>query len=900
MSPQRVGLIMKRSKLALTAGALTIGSPALAQSVDQSLAASSGIGDSTTSAEPTDEQQIVVTGTRFGDRTVTNSPVPIDVLSGTELRASGYQETSEILRALAPSFNFANPTTPDGNTHIHSASLRGLSPDETLVLVNGKRLHTAAFVNTAGTIGKGATPTDLNQIPASAIGRIEILRDGASAQYGSDAIAGVINILLRTDTKLHASATAGTTLDGGGDTYEASMGGGIQLGDRGFVNLTGYYRDHQGANRALADTRQFYLGIGPNGTPQPLSARFGAGLGLNPPGGVVGTQLDPREATVDRRVWRFADAGDLKDASLIANAEYGLSDAITLYGLAGYRVSKAHSNASFRRPGQDENVRAIYPDGFLPFVNTKSTDYSALIGARGWAGGFAWDLSTIYGGNEVEYRTEDTLNATLGNASPTEFYNGRYSSWQSTTDLTLSRAIDVGVAKPVNLAVGAELRQEGYKIGAGEPASYAFGPARVLDGPSLGAVPTIGSQGFAGIQPGDVVDTDRHSIGGFVELDTEILPGWQVDLAGRYENYSDFGGTLNGQASTRIALPAGFALRGSVGTGFHAPSLAQQFFSSTSSRTIVNNTTGFPEFVLVRTAPVGSSLAQALGAQDLEPEKSVNFGGGLTFARGGLSASIDAYHIDIDDRIFLSSNYVDAPGRRTLRDFLTGIGIPGVTSVRYFTNAADTRTQGVDVAVGYREQLGSDSELRLSAAYNYNRTRLRGVDGTPSQITALGITTPLFDIVERVRVERGQPRDKLALGGILRVGALSFNARTTRYGRVEQVALTNQSAANVALAAAGSTPFRTLPTESGTPGNFDVIQRLRPKFVTDLSVTGRIRRDLALTVGANNILNVYPTKNIRSTAALTGADTFGVFPYSEYSPFGFSGAYYYARLGFGF
>ncbi len=892
---------MKTRSLALTVSALSLSAPALAQTSDEAAApVSSDVSTLAAPAEPADEEQVVVTGTRFRDRTVTNSPVPIDVIAGTELRASGYQETSEILRALAPSFNFANPTTPDGNTHIHSASLRGLSPDETLVLVNGKRLHTAAFVNTAGTIGKGATPTDLNQIPAAAIGRIEILREGASAQYGSDAIAGVINILLRTDTRLHASASAGTTFDGGGDTYEASLGGGIKLGDRGFVNVTGYYRDHEGANRALADTRQFYFGVGPTGTPQPLSARFGAGIGLTPPGGVAGTQLDPREASVDRRVWRFADEGDLKDASLIANTEFGLTDAITLYGLAGYRVSKAHSNASFRRPGQDENVRAVYPNGFLPFVNTKSTDYSALVGVRGQVAGFAWDLSTIYGGNEIEYRTENTLNATLGTATPTAFYNGRYSNWQSTTDLTLSREIDVGLARPVNLAVGAELRYDGYKIGPGEPASYAFGPARVLDGPSTGVVPTIGSQGFAGIQPGDVVDTDRHSLGGFVELDTEVLPGWQVDLAGRYEHYSDFGGTVNGEASTRVALPAGFALRGSIGTGFHAPSLAQQFFSSTSSRTIVNNTTGFPEFVLVRTAPVGSALAQALGAQELEPEKSVSVGGGLTFGRGGLSASVDVYRIDIEDRIFLSSNFVDAAGRRTLRDFLTGIGIPGVTSVRYFTNAADTRTQGIDVAVGYQTRLGTDGDLRLSAAYNYNRTRLRSVDGTPSQITALGITTPLFDIVERVRVERGQPRDKLALGGILRLGALTFNARTTRFGSVEQVALTNQSAANVALAAAGSTPFRTLPTQSGTPGNFDVIQRLRPKFVTDFSFTGQVRPQLAVTIGANNIFNVYPTKNIASTPALTGADTFGVFPYSEFSPFGFSGAYYYARVGFSY
>ena len=846
---------------------------------------------------PADE--IVVTGSRLGERTVTTSPVPIDVLRGDELRASGYQETSEVLRQLAPSFAFATPTTPDGNTHIHSATLRGLSPDETLVLVNGKRLHTAAWVNTGGTIGKGATPTDLNQIPAAGIGRIEILRDGASAQYGSDAIAGVINILLRTDTALHASASAGSTFDGGGDTYDLSLGGGLRLGDDGFVNVTGYYRDHKAANRAEPDTRQFYLGISPTGTPQALSARYGAGIGLNPPGGVTGTRLDPREATVDRNVWRFADQGDLRDESVIVNLEKPLGGGVELYGFGGYRLSKARSNASFRRPGQDENVRAIYPNGFLPFVDTDSTDYSAALGLRGTVAGWGWDLSSVYGGNRIEYRTRNTLNATLGTASPTRFYNGEYRNSQWTTDLTLTRAIDAGLARPVEVAVGVEYRRDGYKIGAGEPASYQFGTARVLDGPNAGAVPTIGSQGFAGIQPSDVVDENRRALGAFAEVGLEPVAGWTIDLAGRYEDYSDFGDTWNGQASTRLALPAGFALRGSIGTGFHAPSLAQQYFSSTSSRTIVNNTTGFPEFVLVRTAPVGSSLAQALGAQPLKPERSTSYGGGLTFAGGGLTASVDYYQVDVDDRIALSSNYVDAAGSRRLRDFLAGIGIPGVTSVRYFTNAIDTRTRGVDATAVYAVPIGT-ANLRLSAAYNRNTTRLRRVSATPAQITALGITTPLFDVVERTRTERGQPRDKVALGANLRLGAITFDARTTRYGTVEQVALTNQTPALVALAAQGATPFPTLPTESGTAGNLDVIQRLEPKWVTDFSFTGQVTRNLAVTVGANNILNVYPTENIRSTPALTGADTFGAFPYSEYSPFGFSGAFYYVRAGLSF
>jgi iron complex outermembrane recepter protein len=839
---------------------------------------------------------ILVTGTRFSDRTVTSSPVPVDLFTGEQLRQSGYAETSQILRQLTPSFAFANPTTPDGNTHIRSASLRGLSPDETLVLVNGKRLHNAAWVNTGGTIGKGAVPVDLNQIPAAAIGRVEILRDGASAQYGSDAIAGVINLILREDTGFAGSIGGGTTNDGGGDTYEASAFTGWRFAGDGVINTTFFYRDHEAANRALPDTRQFYFGRAPNGALQPLSARFGSGTGLNTPGGVAGTALDPRESTVDRNVWRFADSGDIEDIGAIANLSAPVNANTEVYGFAAYRNSNARSNASFRRPGQDEVVRALYPDGFLPFVRTESDDYSINVGLRGSLGEWQWDLSTIYGGNSIAYRTENTLNATLGTSSPRAFYNGEYANWQSTTSAAFSREFDAGLAAPLRLALGSELRYDGYEIKPGELNSYLFGPARVLDGPSQGIVPTIGSQGFAGIQPGDAVDVDRNAVSAFIELGLEPVEGWQLDLASRYERFNDFGSTTNGSASTRVELVDGFAARASISTGFHAPALAQQYFSSTSSRTIINNTTGFPEFVLVRTAPVGSTLAQALGAVELKPEKSVNLSGGLTYAQGALTASLDYYRINIDDRILLSSNYVDAAGRRTLRDFLAAIGVPGVTSVRYFTNAADTRTQGVDLTLNYSIDLDALGQLDLTGAYNYNKTRLRRVSTTPSQITNLGITTRLFDVIEQTRVERGQPRDKVVLSANWQREWLTVNVSGTRYGKVEQVALTNQTPANVALVALGSTPYRTLPTESGAAGNLDVIQTLKAKWVSDVSINAAVNENYSLTFGANNLFNVYPTKNIASTAALTGADTNGVFPYSEFSPFGFSGAYYYTRL----
>lgn len=884
---------------AVVACALFSGAPtALAQSAESSHGTRADDGDA--SAGQVSGDEIVVTGTHLSNRTVTTSPVPIDVFSGEVVRASGYQETAEILRQIAPSFSFATPTTPDGNTHIRSASLRGLSPDSTLVLVNGRRVHSSAWVNTSGTIGKGSAPTDLNQIPAAAIGRVEILRDGASAQYGADAIAGVINIILRQDRGVHGTATWGTTQDGGGDTWDVSLGAGFGVLGDGQLNLTGYYRNHVAANRAQEDTRQQYFGISPTGTPQPLSARWGSGIGLNAPGGVAGTVLDPREANANRRLFRFADSADGEDVSFTANFTKPLTGDVNLNAFAAWRKSTGSSNAFGRRPGQDENVRAIYPDGFLPFIDTDSTDYTASIGLDGKLGEWAWDLATTYGGNAIEYRTHNTLNATLGAQSPTSFYNGRYKNSQWTTDLKFSNAFDLGLAAPLSVALGASFRRDTYTIEAGEEGSYSVGPFKILDGPNVGAQPTIGSQGFVGIQPIDEVDVDRQNLGLFVEADTKLTDRWLISGAARFETYSDFGDTWNAQFATRYDIGGGLAVRGAISNGFHAPSLAQQYYGSSVARGVTSLTDGSSEFALVKLATPGSALATALGATDLKPEKSTNYSAGLTFASGGFSASADLYRIDIDNRIVLSSNFIDGAGSTRLRSYLTSIGQPGVLSVRYFTNAVDTTTKGIDLTAAYRADLGAWGQLSLTAAFNYNETEATRIAATPAQVQALGITTRLFDITEQTRLERGTPRDKIALGARWDVSGLTIDLRGTRYGKVEQVALTNQSAANVALAGLDDTPIRVIPTQAGVTGNYDIIQILQPKWVVDLSATYAVQSNTKITLGVNNLFNTYPTTNIESTAALTGSDSSGIFRYSEFSPFGFSGAYWYARLGVSF
>jgi iron complex outermembrane receptor protein len=836
--------------------------------------------------EPVSLEAFVTLGSRFDQRTVTDSTVPIDVIDEREIRQSGYTEVAKILQTQIPSFNNPHPTTPDGNTHIRSVTLRGLAPDQTLVLLNGKRRHTSAWVNTGGTIGRGAVSTDLNAIPSTAIGSIEVLRDGASAQYGSDAIAGVINLVLRKDLRSGASATYGVTKEGDGDVWEGSLESGVRLGTDGVIHTTLYYRDRNATNRAAPDTRQFYFGTNPTtGALVANSGNYASGT-TNPPAGVT---LDPREATVNRNVWRYGDA-DVKEQSIFLNAEKPLQPrgALTFYAFGGVGTSEASSNASFRRPADNNNVRAIYPNGFLPFVDTDSTNISLATGLKGKAGAWDWDLSQELGGNKLEYFTHNTLNATLGAASPTRFYNGRVDYAQAVTNLDLKTALPTGWSAPLKVATGAEYRHDRYRIGSGDADAYRDGGVRILDGPAAGTVATVGAQGFGGIQPRDTTNADRDSYSLYAETETDFANRLRISAAGRYESYSDFGDTLTGKVAARLALGGGFAIRGSVNSGFHAPALQQQYFASTSSRTDANTNT----IILSRLFPVGDPAARSLGAKPLDPEKSFNLTGGFTFERGPFTATADFYQIDIDDRILLSSTFVGT----AVQNYLATQGINGVESARFFTNAADTRTRGVDLTLRYKLDLAAAGKLTLTGGYNHNETKLRRVSPTPASVTALGITTPLFDITERIRVTKGQPSDNFQLSAVWDYKRFSALLRGVRYGTYEAVAFTNLAASQVALFPSGS-HFRTLPTETvgAAAGNVDVIGQFDAKILTDLDLSYRVTEKLTLSIGANNLFDIYPQEVIRSTPQRLGADSGGVFRYSEFNPFPYSGAFYYTR-----
>jgi iron complex outermembrane receptor protein len=778
-------------------------------------------------------ETIVAVGTRRPDRTATDAPVPVDVLTAADIEATGLTETAQIIQRLAPSVNFPRATVADGTDHVRPATLRGLAPDQVLVLVNGKRRHNSALVNVNGTVGRGSTAVDLNAIPASAIERIEILRDGAAAQYGSDAIAGVVNIVLKTGARREVTASAGQTTEGDGRVLQLAGAGGVDVGDRGYVTVSGELRDRGSTNRSLPDTRQQYFAGDPRNNGRAL--------------------VNHRQGDSDSR-----DIGGFLNAGL----PFGPSVEGYLFGGISRRDGEAAG--FFRRANDARTVRSIHPDGFLPLISTTIDDASAVAGVRGDLAGFRFDLSGVYGRNTFAFDVLNSNNVSMGNASPTDFYAGTLRFDQATANLDLSRSLRLGLAEAVNVAFGAEYRRDGYGIQAGDEASYANGGVAILDGPQAGQLAAVGAQVFPGFRPTDAKDVSRHNWAGYVDVEVTPVRGLLLNVAGRYEDYSDFGSTRDGKVAARIQLTTDFALRGAVGTGFRAPSLGQSYFSSTATNFLVINGVNTP--VDVRTFPAESEEARVLGATPLRPEESVNYSAGFAWQpRRDFSLTVDAYRIDIDDRIVFSENFTGT----AIRQLFVDAGFVGVTGGRFFTNAIDTRTQGLDVVVQYQRALGAGI-LRLTGGGNLTETEvLTDSVETPPQLVGLGET--LFGRVERGRLERGQPRSSVNLALNYAVERLTINVNNRRFGEV--------------------TVFGTAPADS--PTNTD--QTFGARWITDVDLALRLDRGVTAAVGANNVFGVYPEQNFRSP---TGADNSnaGIFPYNGISPFGFNGAFYYVRL----
>lgn len=797
-------------------------------------------------AEPqTFEEEITVTGTRVEGRSATSTPAPVDVLPAEVIESTGATETGKILQLLAPSFNFSTTTISDGTDIIRPATLRALGPDQVLVLINGKRRHQQALVNVQQTIGRGSAGYDINSIPASAIERIEVLRDGAAAQYGSDAIAGVINIILkqRTDAT-DVGLDFGQTYEGDGDVMQGSVNTGFKIGQDGFVNLTAEYRDREETNRAGPDSLRV--------SPARVTQRIG----------------DP----------------DATDASLWLNLGLPVGNG-HFYAFGGYSNREGNSSGFFRSAGDGRTVPAIYPNGFLPTLITEPTDASLALGyTSSFAGNWVWDLGLNWGMNEFKFREENTVNVSYFfepvnpanptgpriNQSPTEADTGTLTYDQLSLTLDLVGTIDWGVGNgPLNFAAGAEWRQEGYQIEAGEEVSYEYGRTnnraiRILD--QTGSIAQPGTQGFPGWSPLEEVDEDRSNVALYVDTEAQLSDRFLGALAVRFEDYSDFGSTVIGKLSGRAQLTDAFSLRGTVSTGFRAPGVQQAFYSQRSTNL---NAAGVLTDTL--TALQGGAVTRAFGVPALEEETSTSYSLGLVAKPSNrFRLTVDLYRIDIDDRIVFSSNIQPEnpstcgtpfnPARCPIRAILDPIG---VGQVLFFTNAIDTQTDGLDIVALYDWRLSAQSLVSFEGAFHFNKTEV-----TARRSSSAILPAPvLFDDAQVTLIEEGQPRQHYVVGATYHWGDWKANLRFNYFGSV-----------------AG---------EGFTPG---FKQTWGGKWLTDLAFSAPLAEGLTFSLGGLNIFDEYPDE----------WDSVNAFPFPQLGftygwetlPFGINGGYYFARLNY--
>jgi iron complex outermembrane receptor protein len=759
-----------------------------------------------------DVQTIVVTGTRSLNRRTLDSESPVDVIGNKELLSTGSGELATVLSRLLPSMNFPRPSGADASDAVRPAQLRGLSPDQTLVLVNGKRRHTSAVVNVNGTLGRGSAPVDLNAIPLAAIERIEVLRDGAAAQYGSDAIAGVVNIILKRGAKGgEAEVVYGQYDAGDGEQGTVRGSAGFNLGQDGWVRIAVEAAERNATNRSFAD-------------PRPSAG--------------------PRQGLITQR---YGDP-DSRPRTLFVNSEVRINDDVDWYAFASYGERDTSSAATFRTAFTD-NTRTtlrspLYPEGFQPLLGSTSVDASIVTGLRGVAGGWRWDASLNHGRNRFTLDVNDTVNYSLGAASPTSFYAGELTSKQSLANLDVAREIPVSfMSGPLTVALGLEARHESYEIGAGEAGSY-FGS---------------GAQGYSGFRPENAGENSRNNKSVYLNLEGDITSALSGALALRHERYSDFGSTNSAKASARYAFTPTFALRGTASNGFRAPSLAQSFYTITTTNTLLVN--GASALVETGTFPVGSAAARALGAQPLKAEKARNLSIGAQWQpTRNWTTTVDLYRIDIDDRIVFSSNLqlANAPA---LSRALASQGV-FVGAARYFTNAVDTRTKGVDVVSTYRMNFAQGARADLTLAYNHNDNEVQGVAASPAVLSGQGLSLVDRQSINRLTV--GSPKDKLGLTGDFTQGAWNGRAVVTRYGE-----------------------FTVPQNDPALDQNYD------PQWVLDLAASVRLNQ-WRLTAGIDNVTNRYPAQ-VTSRANL---NVNGTQPYSVWAPNGFNGRYFYVKAGY--
>lgn len=648
--------------------------------------ASAQAGPDAATVAPDDQNAIIVTGTRRAERTVADSAAPVDVVSANDLtNSTPSPDLNDKLARLVPSFNISRLPNFDGATFVRPATLRGLSPDQTLVLINGKRRHRSAFINTAL---RGSQGADLAQIPQIALSRVEVLRDGASAQYGSDAIAGVINLLLDDKPGFSADAQAGQYYAGDGESYQVAAKAGVKLGDRGVVVISGEYNSMGMTDRGTAAQK-----IG-----QPLI-----------------------------KAWR-----------LFGNAKYSLTDDAELYAFGNYNGSRSRIEFNYRSPQNgiynrsyyqdnapflypDYDLADIYPNGFIPIYRARSKDSSLVAGVRGHPSeSFNWDLSGRYGRNRNSYSLGNSINASLGPVSPTSFYVGSEIQTDYAVNADFTWLIDAGLFRPISFSFGGEWRKEQYETQVGDEAAYIVGP--------LADLPP-GANGHPSQTPDQAGRWSRDSRAAYVDIDVDVTERFNFGTALRFEDFDQFGSTWNYKVSGRYKATPWLSLRASMSTGFHAPTLGQQNYTATSQGPDVNNPPPAPQVILTSgLIPSTSPIAAAVGGKPLVPEKATSFGGGLVLTpASGLTISADYYNIKIRDRLGITSTLTLTQAQR---DALVAQGVSQAAQLanfQFFINGYDTRTQGIDVVAAYTTRAGA-GKLSLTAALNYNKSKLTGGD----------------------------------------------------------------------------------------------------------------------------------------------------------------------------
>ena len=814
-----------------------------------------------------DPGDIVVIGSRGKPRTDVDRPVPVDVVSNVELRATGQTDLGQQVQFSSPSFNSAKYGVNGATNFADPASLRGLSPDQVLVLVNGKRRHQFSALNLNVAPGLGTVVTDLNSIPTGAVKRIEVLRDGAAAQYGSDAIAGIVNLALNDTVGGTLDVTGGIHKEGDGFTNKISLNHGLALGgDGGFINYTLEYFGFEGTNRSDTYTGAYYpatpanyavTGPTPNFPYSTANPRADRGVYPQTPI-VIGNYGANRNRTYQAFV----------------NASYPIAEETNLYAFGGYSRKDIRAFGFFRSAAVFSNsALGIYPDGYVPQLPGTSIDWSATTGVNSEVAGWKLDFSVGYGDNHLDQNAFNTVNASLGNASPTQFYVGRTAFNQWLVDLNASKDFGpVGfVGKSLNVAWGAQYRRDNFIVKRGDPASYAVGPLA-----AQGKAP--GTNGRPGYAPADENDVSRRSIGYYVDAEAEFNDALLVAAALRFEDYSDFGSNISGKVAARYKFTEQFALRGSYNRGFRAPSL-QQTGNRVNTSTVQNN-------LILITQQVSSDDARlaALGVPYPKAEISNSYSLGLTgdipdIAGGRLSLTIDAFQIDIKDRIVISEGLLTAqyPAVRAL--------FPLAREIRFFTNQIDTRTRGIDVVATYKANLGEDRNLTLTLAGTHAKTDVLRQRDTPAAIVAGAAPAAqqikLLGTTATELIEVAQPRTKILASANYAVDKFNVGVRASYFGNVK----------------AFSTGLSGQDKDVECDASNRCVQTFRGKTITDLTLSYAFTEQFSLTVGANNIFDVYPDKwkNLRDGDVGQAASySDGQTPYTRNAnQFGFNGSYYF-------